>query len=141
MAYATNLAELPVLARSGAIRFDPPWHDPGVPDTVQAFATPAARDAGLRHLTNAILLYQRAILLLKDSTDRVELAWEATPVHLGLAWCLDRAGRKPEAIIAYWEALRIAWRTETYEAGDEDIKQWSTALRTTSCWLVCGGGW
>jgi hypothetical protein len=34
------------------------------------------------------------------------------PIHLGLAWTLDQAGKKQEAIGAYRRALQLAWKKE-----------------------------
>ena len=119
MAYATDLTELPVSKRSGYIRFESPYSDHLVPASTPAFATPEARAAGLRHLTNAIHFYERAIVLLKQPNAR-EGSWMATPVHLGLAWCLDQAGRRSAAIEAYWNALRMVWAAET---GNQDLQR------------------
>ena len=89
------------------------YFDTGLPDgagktnALQA-ATPAAR----AHLTNAVFFYQRAARLLKQGTNATANRWLASPIQLGLAWSLDQAHRRPEAIQAYREALATAWREE-----------------------------
>jgi len=122
MAYATNLAGLPVERRSGRVLFGSPYSDVGVPASVQTFTSAAARDAGLRHLTNAISLFERSVLLLQHPGTTEQPEWVVAPVHLGLAWCLDQAGRKAGAVTAYRRALAIAWRIEV--AGDYSVQQW-----------------
>jgi tetratricopeptide (TPR) repeat protein len=98
--------------------------DRGIPDSVQTFDTEEARKLGHQHLTNAIALYQRAVVLLKRSTNIDERAWTVLPVPLGLAWCLEQAGRTNDAISMYRKTLEAAWRIEV--TGDFDFKQWVT---------------
>ena len=109
MAYATNLGEVSALKGSGypdrrQTRFS------GLPDLVQTSPSPEARRVGLEHLTNAIALYERALLLLKRSTNAS--AWEVVRTQLGLAWCLDQSGQRGTALMAYRKALNTAWRME-----------------------------
>jgi hypothetical protein len=73
-------------------------------------------------LTNAILLYERAILVLKRSTNLDEQRWLILPVQLGMAWCLDQAGRRDQAIRAYRVALKYSWKFEV--TGDFKIEEW-----------------
>jgi hypothetical protein len=122
MAYATNLTEVDVTKKEGRPVFEFPPMDSGVPRTVAAPGTAAERQAGLSHLTNAILLYERAILLLKRSTNLDEQRWLILPVQLGLAWCLDQAGRRDQAIRAYRVALKYSWKFEV--TGDFKIQEW-----------------
>jgi hypothetical protein len=77
----------------------------------------------LSHLTNAILLYERAVLLLKNSTNVSERNWMVLPTQLGLAWCLEQAGRTNDAIAMYRKTLKVAWKREV--TGDFDFKQWA----------------
>ena len=44
------------------------------------------------------------------------------PTELGLAWCLDQAGRRTEAIHAYQKGLKFAWKLEV--TGDFNIEEW-----------------
>jgi tetratricopeptide (TPR) repeat protein len=98
--------------------------DRGIPDSVQTFDTEEARKLAHQHLMNAITLYQRALVLLKKSTDIHERAWRVLPVPLGLAWCLEQAGRTNDAISMYRKTLDVAWRIEV--TADFDFKQWVT---------------
>jgi hypothetical protein len=61
-------------------------------------------------------------VLLKHSTNTVQQRWMILPTELGLAWCLDRAGRRDEAIRAYEKVLGIAWRHEI--VGQFDFAEW-----------------
>src|SRR3974390_3283316 len=76
MAYATNTEQVtvrkddegtPVFAETGT--------DTGVPETVVHPGTFALRNAANQHLTNAIILYERATLQLKKSTNIVDQQW------------------------------------------------------------------
>ncbi|PKN55216.1 MAG: hypothetical protein CVU56_22310 [Deltaproteobacteria bacterium HGW-Deltaproteobacteria-14] len=73
--------------------------DSHVPPVV---AAEAPGEAAQRHLTAAAAAYRRAIAAAPDSA----LA------RLGLAWVIDQAGRKDEAIAAYRETFRAAWKQE-----------------------------
>ncbi|HSU53758.1 MAG TPA: tetratricopeptide repeat protein [Candidatus Dormibacteraeota bacterium] len=123
MAYSTNLVELPVRKKDDLPQFRFPGSDAGVPEVVQSFARPAARQAALAHLTNAILLYERALVLLKKSTNVAERTWMVLPTQLGLAWCLDQAGRTNDALTLYRKTLKVAWKQEV--TGDFDFQQWA----------------
>ena len=79
MAYSTNLLTVEVRTNLNVPVFYGPWDDAGVPHSVQSFATPEARPLALNHLTNAIPLYERAILLLKSSTNVDEKIWMILP--------------------------------------------------------------
>jgi tetratricopeptide (TPR) repeat protein len=123
MAYSTNLTEATVRTNDEThVVFDNPWSDAGVPRNVVLPDNPSARQQAEQHLTNAILLYERAILLLKKSTNINERQWMILPTELGLAWCLDQAGRRNEAIRAYRKALKVAWKMEV--TGDFNAKEW-----------------
>lgn len=124
MAYATNLISLKETVRDQEPIFGYPEGDSGVPRSVQRPTTPEARTISFGHLTNAIILYERAIDLLKKSTNVTERKWYVVPTQLGLAWCLDQAGRTNEAIAMYQRTLKVAWKIEV--TGDFDFKQWMT---------------
>jgi tetratricopeptide (TPR) repeat protein len=122
MAYATNLTELRATVEGERPVFAYPGSDSGVPRSVALPASVEGRQRALEHLTNAIAQYQRAIMLLKKSTNETTQRWYILPTHLGLAWCLDQAGRREEALSAYRKTLEIAWRIEV--TGDFSIKEW-----------------
>ena len=69
MAYSTNLDQVEVRKDNGAAVFAYPWSDSGVPPTVARPKNPMARQAAFQHLTNAVSLYERSILLLRRSTN------------------------------------------------------------------------
>ena len=122
MAYATNLVEVNSTKDEGTPVFYYPGSDSGVPQEIAQPQTPRARQVALTQLTNAILLYERAIVLLKKSTNLNEQRWMILPVELGHAWCLDQAGRVKEALEAYRRTFKIAWQTEV--VGEFDPKEW-----------------
>lgn len=122
MAYATDLVEVNATKDEGNPVFYFPGSDSGVPREIAPPQTPQARQAALNHLTNAILLYERAIVLLKKSTNLDEQRWLILPTELGHAWCLDQAGRLKEALDAYRRTFKIAWKTEVI--GEFDLKEW-----------------
>jgi tetratricopeptide (TPR) repeat protein len=123
MAYATNLLEVEMEKKEDLPQFYYPGSDTGVPRTTQSFATPEARKSALAQLTNAILLYERAIALLRKSTNTSERTWMVLPTQLGLGWCLDQAGRTNDAIALYRKTLKVAWKREV--TGDFDFQEWA----------------
>ncbi len=122
MVYATNLIQVDVRKDTKAPFYYYPGSDMGVPQEVNRPADPQMRQVALQYLTNAILLYERAIVLLKKSTNLDEQRWLILPTQLGLAWCLDQAGRRNDAIQAYRKTLKIAWKKEV--TGDFEVKEW-----------------
>ena len=81
------------------------------------------RAEAMRHLTNAIQLYERAIVLLKKSTNTVRSKeWLVLPLELGHAWCLDQSGARKQALAGYRKALTLAWKKEV--TGEFDFHQW-----------------
>jgi tetratricopeptide (TPR) repeat protein len=122
MAYATNQPAFPVGTKDELIEFAYPGTDAGIPRTVQVKTNQEERLIAFRHLTNAITQYNRALLLLRQSTNQNEQRWHVLPIHLGLAWCLDQAGRRDEALAAYRKTLKIAWTIEV--TGEFDLKAW-----------------
>jgi|SRR6516164_7418819 hypothetical protein len=120
MAYATNLDEITVRKNNETIPvFAELGMDAGVPETVAQPGSAELRRAAMQNLTNAIILYERAILLLKQSTNIAQHQWLIVPTQLGFAWCLDQSGQKEKAISAYRKALRTSWKTEV--TGDFDV--------------------
>jgi hypothetical protein len=122
MVYSTNLTHVNVRTNNDLPQFEHPAFDTGVPGGVQQFSSPAARTIALDHLTNAIILYQRALYLLKKSTNIYEKTWMICPTQLGLAWSLAQAGRTNDAISMCRKALNVAWKQEV--TGDFDFRQW-----------------
>ncbi|MDB6032251.1 MAG: hypothetical protein JWM16_2589 [Verrucomicrobiales bacterium] len=122
MAYATNTATFPVTKKDQQPYFEHPAVDSGVPEGVAPKFTPTARRDTRQHLTNAIALYERSIVLLKKTNNGLYQNWYILPIHLGYAWCLEQAGRTNDAVTAYRKTLDIAWRKEV--TGDFSIKQW-----------------
>jgi len=119
MAYATNLTVVTAQKESGYLdRWQTAFT--GLPEGVQTFKSPEARNVGLRHLTNAIALYERSLVLLKQATNAS--AWEITRSQLGLAWCLDQSGQRDAALVAYRKVLKTAWKMEV--TGDFVFKEW-----------------
>jgi len=111
MAYATNLSVMSVRKDSAEPVFAQPDSDTGVPPQISLRTTPEAQVDALRHLTNAIGYYQSAAkLVLKSSMPQNR--WLVVPIHVGLAWCFDQAGRRDDAIEGYRDALQLAWRNE-----------------------------
>jgi len=124
MAFATNLTVFRVTTNNSTPVFYWPGTDSGVPRGVSLPRDPQGRQNAFAHLTNAIALYQRALVLLKKSTNAAsQQRWLILPTELGLAWCLDQAGRRQEALDAYRKTLKIAWKMEV--TGDFDLKQWA----------------
>ena len=119
MAYATNLTIVTALKESG---YPDRWQTAftGLPEKVQTFKTPEARVVALRHLTNAIALYERSLVLLRQATNAN--AWQIVRPQLGLAWCLDQSGQQAVALVAYRKALKTAWKIEV--TGDFDFQEW-----------------
>ncbi len=123
MAYATNLHQIIVLKESGY----PHWRETkfsGLPWVVQDFKSPQAKAVGIAHLTNAVGLYERCLVLMKQSTNVA--SWEIVDAELGRAWCLDQLGKKDEALAAYRKTLKIAWRMEV--TGDFSFKEWVSGV-------------
>jgi hypothetical protein len=123
MAYSTNLSVLNVRTNDGRPQFYFPVRDSGVPAHVHPPPTPEARAQALRHLTNAVELYERAIVLLKTSPKTAsQKSWLVLPLELGHAWCLDQIGSRQAALAAYRKTLELAWRKEV--TGDFSFSEW-----------------
>src|SRR5262249_2243875 len=124
MAYSTHLIEVPIGTKDAMPVFEHPGYDRYVPTFAERFTNEDARKAAFENLTNAIALYQRALVLLKKSTNTDEQRWMVLSVPLGLAWCLEQAGRTNDAIPMYRKALEAAWKIEVTH--DFDFKEWVT---------------
>lgn len=121
MAYSTNLVSMSVRTNDNRPQFYQPGSDRGAPRHVYVPQNPAARSEALQHLTNAIELYQRAIVLLKKSTNAYN-EWLVLPLELGYAWCLDQSGSRKQALAGYRKVLALAWKREV--TGDFSFKEW-----------------
>ncbi len=84
IAYSTGKPEFQVNKNDQTPWFGP--MDPGFPPD-----PPASPKAGARYLASAVAEYGKA----------VELDPKNLPARLGYAWCLEQAGRKPEALKQY----------------------------------------
>ncbi|MCA9793107.1 MAG: tetratricopeptide repeat protein [Candidatus Eremiobacteraeota bacterium] len=81
-----------------------------LPDFARAHEPPAGVKPGkdltsaqaLKHLERAIVHYRKAVALLPDHLT----------AHLGLAWCLEQAGRKQQAIEEYRKVFAAAYDKE-----------------------------
>ena len=115
IAYATNLTTVEITTNFGDydLLFDHVPMDRGAPDKVTIKPDLKSQEIAKRHLTNAIFYYQRAAALaFKGTNASGDNQWLIPPIHIGLAWCLDQAGRRDEAINAYRKALKLAWEQE-----------------------------
>lgn len=124
MAYSSELTSIEVRSNTITPVFSLPGSDSGVPEKVRSFSSPEDRRGALLHLTNAIAMYERALVLLKRSTNAQEQIWMVAPTQLGLAWCLDQSGQTNAAVATYRKALKAAWQREV--TGDFDFRQWVT---------------
>ena len=122
MAYSTNLSQIEATAKDEDPDFDSLSAAAGVPRSVHLPVSPQARAQAQQHLTNAIVLFERALVLLKHSTNQSDQRWLVLPMQVGYAWCLDQAGRRADALTAYRKALKAAWRLEV--TGDFDFGEW-----------------
>ena len=123
MAYSTNLFSIGVRTNDSRPEFYGPGSDAGVPRSISLPPSPEERTVARRHLTNAILLFERAIVLLKTSTNKIEYKqWLVLPLELGHAWCLDQAGSRKEALAAYRKTLALAWKKEV--TGEFKFQEW-----------------
>ena len=116
MAFAGTVSTLDIITN----RSDPKENgkifirfDSGLPEGAgQPGFAPLANAAARAHLTDAVRFYQRAADLVVKGTNATAHRLLVCPIHLGLAWCLDQEGRRPEAIKAYRRALQFAWQAE-----------------------------
>ena len=101
--------------------------DTGIPSGVGKMTNSSPINAVAQaHLTNAVFLYQRAARLLNQGTNATAREWLLPPVQLGLAWNLEQAQRRPEAIQAYREALAKAWHWEAgFDSPSREQLAWS----------------
>ena len=125
MASTTNLSAMPVVKGEGDVAFGYPGSDNGTPDEMVgwlAVTNAPVRTNDLRHLTNALAHYEVAIKLMKKSTNVNEVRWLILPTQLGYAWCLEKAGRREDALDSYRKTLSIAWQEEV--TGEFKVEEW-----------------
>jgi hypothetical protein len=118
MAYATNLAVVTALKESG---YPDRWQTSShwTAQESQSFKSPEARSVALRHLTNAIALYEQAGLAQRATNASAQ---GDSSNATRLAWCLDQSGQQAAALVAYRKALKTAWKMEV--TGDFVFKEW-----------------
>ncbi|HZV35869.1 MAG TPA: hypothetical protein VFB72_14935, partial [Verrucomicrobiae bacterium] len=92
-----------------------PFLSSGVPYHVVPAKDAQEKARAFNHLTNAIGYYQRASVLVFRGTNATNYQWLICPIHLGLAWSLEQAGHRDEAIKAYRKALVLAWDREVHD--------------------------
>ncbi len=116
MAYSTNLQTVNIVTNDEKHGrwpiFSHPGRDLGIPTTIASHSDPVGKLAAQSHLTNAIAYYERASSLSLQNTNDPSTTWLTARIQLGLAWSLDQAGRRQEAVAAYREALQLAWQIE-----------------------------
>jgi len=123
MAYSTNLTWINVRTNTDRPEFYHPGYDSGVPRGIYLPQSAESRTNAYRHLTNAIQLYQRTIVLLKKFTNATPYKESLVlPLELGYAWCLDQAGSRKEALDAYRKVLALAWKKEV--TGEFNFSEW-----------------
>ena len=123
MAYSTTAETIQVTTNTGRPTFYYPGSDSGVPQDVSVPRSAEARSQALTHLTNALVLFDRAIQLLKKSTNQIQSGeWLVLPLELGRAWCLDQAGSRADALKAYRKTFVLAWKREV--TGEFKLKEW-----------------
>lgn len=114
---------------NGRIQFGEPGSDNGTPEGWRerrsAEKTPRKFDA--EHLHEAIGQYELAMSLMKKAKDPDQVKWLIKPVQLGHAWCLEKAGRREDAIEAYRQTLAIAWHQEVTH--DFDPADWVKGVK------------
>ena len=123
MTYASKVPTIEVRTNTLTPVFAMPGTDTGVPQNVRRFYSEQDHQSALGQLTNAIQMYERALVLLKKSTNTSQSVWMVVPTQLGLAWCLDQAGQTNAAIAMYRNALKSAWQREV--TGDFDFHRWA----------------
>lgn len=103
-----------------------PWDD-GISNKNNAGTNVSPQNAGhSADLTKAIAYYERAAEAMTKGTNATTYRWLDCPIHLGLAWCLEQAGRREDAIKAYRKALIFAWDKEIHDQPTlKEQAQWS----------------
>ncbi len=79
------------------------------------------------NLSCALTHYQTAIGLLRKTEDHAKIRSEISKVHLGYAWCLEKAGVKRLALERYRETFCIAWSLEVSRSFD--VQAWKDGAR------------
>lgn len=138
MAAFKDVAAVPVIKgdkrsdQGGQVLHGEPGSDTGTPEAShyrqpQTTAVNATGKFATIHLAAALRHFDRALVLLKKDPEAPKKAWLIKPLHLGQAWCLDKAGRRDDALTAYRQALAISWHMEM--ADDFKVEDWSKGVR------------
>ena len=80
-----------------------------------------------KNLSRSLKHYQVAIGLLRKTEDHAKIRSEISKVHLGYAWCLEKAGLKWLALERYRETFCIAWSLEVSRSFD--VQAWKDGVR------------
>jgi len=118
--------------RAGSVLHGSPGSDTGTPETShnRQAPSPATQAKGTNatiHLANALRHFDLALALLKKDPEAQKKTWLIKPIQLGKAWCLEKAGRREDAIAAYRQALAISWHMEVIK--DFKTEDWVKGLR------------
>ncbi len=124
MAYASKTEEVKIRKADEHQPIDEPFYGYYHTDFTQFDVTQATSPEvdikAHEHLEVAIKHLNKA-LVLDSSLDRAKL---------GLAWCLDQAGKKTDALKLYREVFKVAWEKE---------KEYKTGMRGSSVAQETGG--
>ena len=118
--------------RAGRVLHGSMENDNGTPESPRGLRdTPPSvgatgKDAA-PHLADAIKHFDLALSLLRKAPNAKENTWLIKPLLLGSAWCLDKAGRREEAVNAYRQALAISWHMEVIK--DFKPEDWLNGAR------------
>ena len=108
MAYALKVTEFDSRSKEGEnleawFGYTPPT----MPGAVKPAPTREHQERAKADLSRAVALYE----------DVIKRAPDSHIAHLGYAWSLEQAGRKPEAIAAYRKVVQLAWPIEAKREG------------------------
>jgi hypothetical protein len=131
-------AEVPVIKddgrsnQAGRVLHGSTGSDNGTPENPRGRrdAAPSVRATGkdaATHLADATRHFDLALALLRKAPNAKEDTWLIKPLLLGSAWCLDKAGRREEALDGYRQALAISWRMEVTK--DFKPEEWLKGAR------------
>jgi hypothetical protein len=118
--------------RAGSVLHGSPGSDTGTPEgshnrQAPSPATQAKGTNATMHLADALRHFDLALALLKKDPEAQKKTWLIKPIQLGKAWCLEKAGRREDAIVAYRQALAISWHMEVIK--DFKTEDWVKGLR------------
>jgi hypothetical protein len=117
--------------QAGSVLHGSPGSDTGTPEgshhrQAPSPATQAKGTNATTHLADALRHFDLALALLKKDPEAQKKTWLIKPIQLGKAWCLEKAGRREDAIVAYRQALAISWHMEVIK--DFKTEDWVKGL-------------